>query len=252
MPHRWTCPAPQMKGQIPPIGVCPSVRLIVGVGLKITLPPRPPTGGPLRHPQVELCIIHHDEEIAAKQHAPELVLVAVVGGTRPFVTITEFRAWLTSCFNILGDSVTIRRFHLEDFVIVFSFYDDMLRVLHDRPPAWAPFMLMFKHWHRQAMTSAEKLFYRVTLRLQGILAHVWSLATACKLLSPACSNVRLTPATLAKMDLGRMTVVAWCIHQDLIPVEKILFVPEPDVVILRGPPLFVDPKEVIFHNQPTL
>jgi hypothetical protein len=54
------------------------------------------------------------------------------------------------------------------------------------------------------------------------------------------------------MDLGHMTVVAWCIHQDLILVEKILFVPEPDVVILRGPPLFVDPKEVIFHNQPTL
>jgi hypothetical protein len=35
-------------------------------------------------------------------------------------------------------------------------------------------------------------------------------------------------------------------------VEKILYILEPEVVPARGPPLFIDPDEVIFHNQPTL
>jgi hypothetical protein len=170
----------------------------------------------------------------------------VVGGTRPSVTIAEARGWLSACFNIPGDSVTVRRFHLEDFIIIFSYVDDMLRVLHDCPPAGAPFTLIFKRWRRQLMASAEKLFYRVTLRIRGIPAHVWSISTARKLLSPACSNVRPTRATQSKVDLSRMTVVAWCIHPDLISVEKILFVLEPDEDTSR------DPEEVIFHNQPTL
>jgi hypothetical protein len=55
---------------------------------------------------VEVCVIHRDEEIVAKEHALKL---AVVGGTRPSVTIIEVRAWLMSCFNIPRDSVTIRR-----------------------------------------------------------------------------------------------------------------------------------------------
>jgi hypothetical protein len=128
----------------------------------------------------------------------------------------------------------------------------MLRVLHDRPLARALFVLMFKRWRHQAMASAEKLFYKVTLQLRGILAHVRNLSTTRKLLSPTCSNVWLTPATLTNTDLDCMTIVAWCIHSDLIPVEKILFVPKEDVVIPCEPTLFVDPEVVIFHNQPTL
>jgi hypothetical protein len=59
-------------------------------------------------------------------------------------------------------------------------------------------------------------------------------------------------ATLAKRDLHHMTVVAWCIHPDLIPVEKIMFMPEPDMDLLWGPPLFINPEDIIYHNQPML
>jgi hypothetical protein len=119
--------------------------------------------------------------------------------------------------------VTIRRYHLEDFLIIFSYANDML-VLHDPPSVDAPFVLIFTPWRRQAMASVEEHFYRVSLWIWGILAHIWSLSIVCKLLSPVCSNIRPTQATLEKTDLRRMTVVAGCIHHDHIPVEKILFV----------------------------
>jgi hypothetical protein len=128
----------------------------------------------------------------------------------------------------------------------------MLRVLHDRPPTGAPFMLVFKHWRRQAMASAEKLFYKVTLWLRGIPAHVWNLITTQKLLALACCNVKPTATPLAKSNLHHMTVVAWCIHPDLILVEKILYMSGSDVALVQEMPLFIDPKEVIFHNRPTL
>jgi hypothetical protein len=120
--------------------------------------------------------------------------------------------------------VTIRRYHPEDFLIIFSYANDMLRVLHDPPSVDAPFVLIFKPWRRQAMASMEEHFYRVSLWIWGILAHIWSLSIVCKLLLLVCSNIRPTQATLEKTDLRRMTVVFRCIHPDLIPVEKILFV----------------------------
>jgi hypothetical protein len=197
--------------------------------------PPPPLGDPARRPQVELCVIHHTKEIIAEERALE-----------------RFRGWFMTCFSIPGDSVTIRRYHPEDFLITFSYAVDMLCVLHDPPPASALFMLVSKHWHHQAMASAENLFYKVTLRLQGIPAHTRNLSTTRKLLSTTCSNVRRMTTTLTKADLGCMTVVAWCIRLDLIPIEKILYVSEPDVVLSQGLLLFIESKEVTFHNQPTL
>jgi hypothetical protein len=91
------------------------------------------------------------------------------------------------------------------------------------------------------MTRVENLFYKVTLRLRGIPAHARNLATLHKLLSPTWSNIRPTTATLAKVDLGRMIVAAWCIHLGLILVKKILYVSEVEVVLSRGLPPFLDP-----------
>jgi hypothetical protein len=62
------------------------------------------------------------------------VLVAVVGVTRPPVTIAQVWRWLHDGYAIMGDSITIHRFHPEDFLISFTFHDDMLQVLHNPPP----------------------------------------------------------------------------------------------------------------------
>jgi hypothetical protein len=49
-----------------------------------------------------------------------------------------------------------------------------------------------------------------------------------------------------------MMVQGWCIHPDVIPQEKVVFIPDPEVVVEREPPLFIDLEEVIYHSHPTL
>jgi hypothetical protein len=51
-------------------------------------------------------------------------------------------------------------------------------------------------------------------------------------------------------NLSSLMIKCWCIHPDLIPWEKIIFMPEP--VHVRGPPLFLDPAEIVYHSRPTL
>jgi hypothetical protein len=110
--------------------------------------------------------IHRSEEVIAEEQALQLTLVAVMGGTRRPSPSPRSRGGSShASTSPATTSDTIRRYYPEDFLITFSYADDMLRVLHDRPPASAPFVLIFKEWHRQAMASAENLFYRVTLRL---------------------------------------------------------------------------------------
>jgi hypothetical protein len=41
-------------------------------------------------------------------------------------------------FGIPGESVVIQRYHREDFLITFSYLNDMLRVLHDPPLVGSP------------------------------------------------------------------------------------------------------------------
>jgi hypothetical protein len=42
------------------------------------------------------------------------------------------------------------------------------------------------------------------------------------------------------------------LQPNLIPREVIVYVSEPEEAHVRGPPLFLDPKEVIYHNRPIL
>jgi hypothetical protein len=51
-----------------------------------------------------------------------------------------------------------------------------------------------------------------------------------------CSKLEASPQTLAKVDMRRFVVSAWCIHPDLIPCEKIIFIPEPELMHVYGPP----------------
>jgi hypothetical protein len=178
--------------------------------------------------------------------------VAVIGGTRLAVSIEEVRHWIVVVSNIPGDSVQVRRYHPEVFMVVFSYCDDLLRVLYDRPPPGMPFSLIFKRWRQHARTSKKNLYYWVTAWLRGIPANAWNVTTAQKVHSSARSGLQPTSETIGKTDLRRYFVFTWCIHPDLIPREKIIFVPEPKVVTKRGPPMFMDPDEVIYPNHPTL
>jgi hypothetical protein len=43
--------------------------------------------------------------------------------------------------------------------------------------------------------------------------------------------------------------MAWCIHPDLIPREKIIFISKPPIGLDDGLPLFVRPEDVIYHKH---
>jgi hypothetical protein len=127
---------------------------------------------------VELCVIHRPEEMVEEEAALDLALVTVVGGSRLPVSIVAVEVWLHTQFGIPSADIVVRRYQPEDFLICFSFLDDMLWVLHDRPLANPPFTLVFKRWHRQLNASAEKLFFRVTVALSGIPTHAWQVSIA--------------------------------------------------------------------------
>jgi hypothetical protein len=213
------------------------------------LPPLP-VGASERCLSFEQCFIHHSEEVVAAKHALQLALVTIISGNRPPVSMDQVCHWIQEHYDIPSDSVTVQHFQPEDFLITFSFYDDMLHVLHNPLPQDASFVLVFKSWTCQLRATAMKLFYHVIIRLRGIPANARHLSTARQILSPGCSKVQL--ANSAKDDVRSLTVHAWCVHPDLIPKAKIMHILEPEEVFVRGPPLFLNPEETIFQNHPTL
>jgi hypothetical protein len=82
--------------------------------------------------------------------------------------------------------------------------------------------------------------------IYGLLAHAWSLASTWQILGKSCSNLQRSAATVAKADLQRFVVTAWCVP------DLIIYVPKPEEVLVRGTALFLDLEEVIYHNRPML
>jgi hypothetical protein len=95
-------------------------------------------------------------------------------------------------------------------------------------------------------------FSKIKVEIRGLPAHVWHLSPVQRLHEPACSKLQPTPETIAKTDLHRFVADRWCIHPDLFPCEKIIYVPEPDFVHVYNPPLFLHPEDIIFRDQPML
>jgi hypothetical protein len=75
---------------------------------------------------------------------------------------------------------------------------------------------------------------KVTVAICGLLAHAWSLASTWQILGKSCSNLQRSAATVAKADLQRFVVTAWCVP------DLIIYVPKPKEVLVRGTALFLD------------
>jgi hypothetical protein len=144
----------------------------------------------------------------------------------------EVERWLKANYAITPSSVTIKSFHLEDLLV--SSFGDISRILHQPPSSSAVFSLVLKRWHRQLQASADKLLFWVMVLLVDIPAHAWSVSMASQALGLSCPSLKPTPSTIAKSDLRWFVVHAWCIHHDLIPRETLLYIPEPDLVHVRG------------------
>jgi hypothetical protein len=111
-------------------------------------------------------------------------------------------------FGIPANCVQVKRFFPEDFLIFFSYYDDM------PPPTQAHLQEM------ASMASAQALFFQIKVALKGIPSHARNPTTVQQALAPACTNPKL--AETMDRDHRRIVVDAWCIQPDLVPCEKIV------------------------------
>jgi hypothetical protein len=60
--------------------------------------------------------------------------VAETGGTRPPISLVDVRRLVVDHYSIPGDSFQVKWYFPEDIIIVFSYLNEMLQVLHE--PLW--------------------------------------------------------------------------------------------------------------------
>ncbi|KAG2582472.1 hypothetical protein PVAP13_6KG412100 [Panicum virgatum] len=212
-------------------------------------PPSPkPFGDPSRRPRSELCVVPRSQEIDATEARPaSCALVALVGGIRPAVSPLQVGMLLEEFFSVQHAEYTVYRFEPEDFLVEFTSAAVADRILHAHYPAKAPFQLIWKRWRRQAMASFASLRFRVLIEFRGIPAHARNITTATILLDTSCSDLVEAPPELVGDDRKKFFVCAWCIHPDLVPQEKMIFIQEPpEQYVETG--LFLRPHEII-HSK---
>jgi hypothetical protein len=115
-------------------------------------------------------------------------------------------------------------------------------------PVWCTALMKLLLWSRPWSVHWSQ-WWAAPISRSPLRISVSSSETSTVFRAPTSQS---TPTTLAKSDLRRFIVTAWCVHPDMIPHEKLLYIPEPKFAHVWGPPLFVNPEEFIHHDQPTL
>jgi hypothetical protein len=95
------------------------------------------------------------------------------------------------------------------------------------------------------MASAEALRYKVLLGLRGMSAHIWDVSYAERILGSSCAKPKEAPQTVIRDDLWEYFVVAWCVYPRFIPHEKIVTIPEPDVLFVVEHSIYIGEHEAI-------
>ena len=85
------------------------------------------------------------------------------------------------------------------------------------------------------------------IEFRGIPAHARSITTARIILGTSCSDIVEAPPELVGDDCKRFFVGAWCIHPDLVPQVKMMFINEPPEPYVESG-LFLRPHEII-HSK---
>lgn len=216
-------------------------------------PPPPPPGHVSLRPRSEIIIFPQSAELdAAEEALSSLALVALVGGNRPPVSPAQVREHLQSFFRLPPEAFTVSRYAPEDFLVRFYSRNDLEGVLNGPVPIGTPFYPLWRRWRRQSMASAGSLRYKVLIGIKGMSAHIWGLPAAERILGSSCANLVAAPSTVAGEDRREFVVAAWCIHPSLIPGDKLIGIPEPEVPFVVEPPPFLRAHEIIHSDLPML
>jgi len=170
-------------------------------------------------------VVPRSQEIdAVEARLSSSALVAVVGGSRPAVSPWQVGMLLEEFLSIQHGEYAVSRFAPEDFLVEFSSAADADRVLHAPHPP-----------------DAQLIEFR------GIPAHARNISTARIILDTSCSDLVEAPPDLVGDDKKTFFVCAWCIHPDLVPQEKVIFIQEPPEQYVESG-LLLRPHEII-HSK---
>lgn len=82
-------------------------------------------------------------------------------------------------------------------------------------------------WSRQAFPASVALLSLVDIKLQGISAHAWEVATAENQLDPNGRMKRIGPETRFHEDYTAFKCSTWCLKPEDLPPLRDLYVVEP-------------------------
>jgi len=87
--------------------------------------------------------------------------------------------------------------------------------------------------------------------MMGIPSHARSASVTQTVLGSSCAQVEIALPEAIDEDDRELFVACWCVHPRLIPDEKIIGIPEPQVHVHEGP-LYLRAEEVIHAELPAL
>ncbi|CAN6246676.1 unnamed protein product [Urochloa humidicola] len=164
------------------------------------------------------------------------LLAAAPDGRREFST--EAIQWaILDIPGVLADDFAIRRFAPESSLIVFSLQRSRDAALSAGSIRVDGAELFFRPWTRLVRAESRPLRQRVSLEIEGIPAHAWSVRTARKLLASSCWIERLEPTSEDRSDMSFMALTAWTDDPSLIPRRKLLVIAEHERPVVHEDPV---------------
>jgi hypothetical protein len=131
----------------------------------------------------------------------------------------------------------VRPFYPENFLVVCPSQGVRDRMLAAGGVPLAGTTLVLRPWTRLAHAGSEILFKSLSIELDGIPPHVWSMDTASKLLSKYCWIERLHPDTESKTDQSTFKLTAWAMEPCNIPKTTTLLAAEPEPTVVHSDPV---------------
>ncbi|KAF7000072.1 hypothetical protein CFC21_016027 [Triticum aestivum] len=75
---------------------------------------------------------------------------------------------------------------------------------------------------------------QVDLMIEGVPSHAWTTETVAELLGSVCLIESMVPETENREDLSLFKLRAWCVDPEEVPMDKRLWVPEPEMNVGPG------------------
>ncbi|WVZ51166.1 hypothetical protein U9M48_002332, partial [Paspalum notatum var. saurae] len=117
---------------------------------------------------------------------------------------------------------------IQHFLIIPVSTEVRGRLLRARTVVIDSTSLVLRPWTRLAHAESSPLNIKISVEIEGIPPHAWSLGTAVKMLAPYCWVEQLHEASASKADLSVFRLTVWTDNPSRIPAAMSLLITEPD------------------------